>query len=322
MELLASSLNAGAGRETRAATGRAAAGRALMADRVVFVGPGRTGLALGYAMHQAGALNSLTYYGRRPERPAHPLFIEGHARYCFGLERPAPDTTAVFLTVPDDVLPTMAHALSGQGAAPEGCAAFHCSGTLSTDVLAPLHALGYHVGSLHPLQALGHPVSSAERLVGSWFAISGEPEAAAVARRLVAELDGTPLTIPVSRRPLYHASAVVVSNYLPVLLAMAARLLVHAGVREEDAVPALIPLVRGTIENIAELGLATALTGPIARGDAETVRLHLRALPEREASLYTALGREAVDLAEARGLAADSVAMLRELFDAGAEARL
>jgi predicted short-subunit dehydrogenase-like oxidoreductase (DUF2520 family) len=126
----------------------------------------------------------------------------------------------------------------------------------------------------------------------------------------------------VTRRPLYHAAAVVASNYLPVLLALAARLLVHAGVDEDDAVPALLPLMRGTLDNVAELGIGPALTGPVARGDIETVRLHLRMLPEREARLYRDLGREAVALAEARGLGADLVAALRELFDVEAEAQL
>ena len=291
-----------------------------MSDRVLFVGPGRTGLALGYALWQADALEALTYCGRRPEPPAHPLFVEEHARYLFGLQRPEPGTTAVFLTVPDYVLPEMAHALAGQGTAPEGCSAFHCSGALSVEVLAPLHARGYHVGSIHPLQALAHPITGAERLRGSWFAISGEPEALADARRLVAELDGETLAIPVSRRPLYHAAAVVASNYLPVLTALAARLLVLAGVDEDDAVPALLPLMRGTLENIAELGLGSALTGPIARGDVETVRLHLKSLPEREARLYRELGREAVELAETVGLDAESVAALRELFETPVEA--
>lgn len=291
-----------------------------MRDRALIVGPGRTGLALGYALWQADALESLAYCGRRPEPPAHPLFIEGLARYTFGLERPGPGTTAVFLTVPDDVLPEMAHAVAGQGDAPDGCAALHCSGALSVEVLAPLHARGYQVGSLHPLQALAHPVTGAERLRGSWFAVSGEPEATIVARRLVLELDGAPLAIPVARRPVYHAAAVVASNYLPVLLALAARLLVLAGVDEEEAIPALLPLMRGTLENIAELGLAPALTGPISRGDIETVRLHLRSLPEREARVYRDLGREAVELAEARGLAGETVEELRDLFETEVEA--
>lgn len=291
-----------------------------MSDRLVFVGPGRAGLALGYALWHAEALEAVTYFGRRPEPPAHPIFIEGFARYHFGLERPGEGTTAVLLTVPDDALSEMAHAMAGQGDAPEGCVALHCSGALSVDVLAPLHARGYRVGSLHPLQSLAHPVSGAERLAGSWFAVSGEPEAAAVGRRLVSELGGTPLVIPVARRPLYHAAAVVASNYLPVLLALSARLLVLSGVDPDEAVRALLPLMRGTLDNVDELGLASALTGPIARGDVETVRMHLRSLPAREGRLYRDLGREAIELAEARGLDPDAVAALRDLLETGVEA--
>jgi predicted short-subunit dehydrogenase-like oxidoreductase (DUF2520 family) len=123
-----------------------------------------------------------------------------------------------------------------------------------------------------------------------------------------------------ARRPLYHAAAVVASNYLPVLLALSARLLVLAGVDEDDAIPALLPLMRGTLDNVSELGLAPALTGPISRGDIETVRLHLRTLPDREARVYRDLGREAVALAEARGLEGDAVAVLRGLFETGVEA--
>jgi predicted short-subunit dehydrogenase-like oxidoreductase (DUF2520 family) len=291
-----------------------------MGDRLLIVGSGRAGLALGYALWQGEALESLSYCGRQPEPPAHPLFMEGLARYFFGLERPGPGITAVLLAVPDGVLPEMAHAMAGQGDAPEGCVALHCSGTLSVEVLAPLHARGYHVGSLHPLQALAHPVTGAERLPGSWFAVSGEHKAITVARRLVARLDGTTLTVPIARRPLYHAAAVTASNYLPVLLALAARLLVLAGVDEDEAIPALLPLMHGTLENIAELGLAPALTGPISRGDVETVRLHLRTLPDREARVYRDLGREAVALAEARGLESETVAVLRDLFETAVEA--
>ena len=170
------------------------------------------------------------------------------------------------------------------------------------------------------MQSLANPVTGAERLSGSWFAVSGEHEAITVSRRLVARLGGTPLTVPIERRPLYHAAAVVASNYLPVLLALAARLLVLAGVDEDEAIPALLPLMRGTLENIAELGLAPALTGPISRGDVETVRLHLRALPDREARVYRDLGREAVALAEARGLDGETVAGLRGLFETAVEA--
>jgi hypothetical protein len=273
-----------------------------MKERLFFVGPGRAGLAVGYALWRADAVGELVYCGRRPDPPLHPLFTDGIARYRFGLEPPGLETGAVFLSVPDDVLPEMAHALAGQGAAPPGCAAFHLSGALSTEVLAPLHARGYAVGTFHPLQSLADPLEGGSRIAGSWVAISGEPEAVITARRLVHHLGGTPLTVPVSRRPLYHAAAVTASGHVVTLVALAARLLVQAGVAEEDALPALLPLVRGTLDNVASLGVKGALTGPLARGDVETVGLHLRWLEPREREVYRCLSSELLELLTSFGL--------------------
>jgi predicted short-subunit dehydrogenase-like oxidoreductase (DUF2520 family) len=266
-----------------------------MKERLFFVGPGRAGLALGQALHQADAVVELVYCGRRPEPPSHPLFIDGVARYQFGLEAPGVETTAAFLSVPDDALAEMAHALAGQGTAPPGCAAFHLSGALNAEVLAPLHARGYAVGTFHLLQSLADPVSAAARIPGSFVSISGEPAAVSTARRLVQHLGSRTLAVPVARRPLYHAAAVLASAQVMSLLALAARLLVKAGVSEEDALPALLPLARGNLDNLETLGLALALTGPVARGDVETVRLHLRTLGPREREVYRLLTLDLVE---------------------------
>ena len=268
---------------------------------LTFIGPGRVGLALGYALWQADGLSSLAYMGRRAEPPAHPLFMQGSATYEFGLVRPAAGTDAVLLTVPDDVLPELAAALAALGPAPgPGCAALHCSGALSADVLGPLHRCGYSVGSLHPLQAVAEPLSGSERLRGVSFAVSGEPGAVGVGRRIVSLLEGRLLEVPVSQRATYHAAAAVASNGLAAVLAAAGRMLASAGVPPEETLPALLPLVRGTLANIDELGLLSALTGPVVRGDQETVRLHLRALHARDADLYRALSRELARLAAER----------------------
>lgn len=285
-------------------------------ENLFFVGPGRAGLALGHALWQTDGVAELTYCGRRPEPPSHPLFIQGSARYVFGLEQPPIDTTAVFLSVPDDVLPEMAHTLAGQGRAPGGCAAFHLSGALSTDILAPLHERGYAVGSLHPLQSLAHPIPGADRLRGSYFAVSGEPGAVRTGRRLVGLLDGHALGVPVSGRALYHAAAVVAATYVPTLMAMAGRLLVQSGVPEESAIDALLPLVRGALDNVEDLGLLEALTGPVTRGDIETVRIHLMAMEPREREVYRTLGRELVVLARARGVDDEIAQEMDELFRA------
>lgn len=267
-----------------------------MVSSVTVVGPGRMGLALGSALLHSGAARSLTVFGRRPEPPTHPLFTQGEARYVFGVEALSADTSALFLAVPDAILPEMAHTVAAQGPAPTGCAAFHLSGAIPTDVLAPLHAQGYAVGSFHPLQAVAHPVSAADRIPGSYIAVIGSPEAMSVARRLTSEMGSPMITVPASRRPLFHAATVLASNYLPPLLDLAARLMERAGVTSEEALPALLPLVRGTLASIEERGLEASVRGPVAVGDAETVALHLRAMEPEDRRLYSVFGEELLRL--------------------------
>ncbi len=286
-----------------------------MSERLYFVGPGRAGLSLGYALWQAGAADSLTYCGRRPDPPAHPLFIEGVAEYVFGLERPEAGTTAVILSVPDEVLPEISMALAAHGDAPGGCVAFHLSGALGTDPLAPLVSRGYEVGTLHPLQTLADPVLGGRQLQGVYFAISGEPNALSTARRVVHHLGGNALSIPVPQRPLYHAAAVFASNYVAGLLNAAGRLLVQAGVPEDDALAAILPLARGGLENLERMGPLRALTGPISRGDLETIQLHLRTLDARERTLYSALGLELLELAREGGLEEDVAEEIRKVLE-------
>lgn len=286
-----------------------------MGDRLFFIGPGRAGLSLGYALHQAGVADSLTYCGRRPDPPAHPLFIEGVARYVFGLERPGPGTSAVFLSVPDEGLEAMALALASQGEVQGGCTAYHLSGALGTDPLAPLLGVGYSIGCMHPLQSLADPVLGADQLRGTYFSVSGDRGAVALARRLLHPLAGGVITVPVAKRPLYHAAAVFASNYLAGLIAAAGRLMAQAGVAEDEALEAILPLARGSLENLGRLGPVRALTGPVSRGDAETIRLHLRTLEPREQRLYASLGLEILKLAEEGGLDEEAAEVIQDMLE-------
>lgn len=285
-----------------------------MSDVLAVIGPGRMGLALGGALMEAGALDRLTYYGRSPEPPPHPLFELQDVGYAMGYG-PVPDeTTILILAVPDDALHDVANQVARLGAAPSPCVALHLSGALSTDVLTPLHTAGYTVGSLHPLQTVADPWSGAERLRGCAYAVAGQPGALTAARRIVAAMDGIPLVIPPALRPLYHASAVFASNYVLAAAAAVGRTLAEAGIPEEEAIAAALPLMRGTMDNLEQLGLSAALTGPVARGDVDTVRLHLSRLSPRERRLYSALGLETIQLARGAGLDPERAAALESLL--------
>ena len=286
-------------------------GRGL--DHVVIIGPGRMGLALGAALRQVEAVDRLIFYGRGYEAPPHPIFdphplpgdvdaASAGAEYRMWPSQIPSDTSVVILAVPDRALSEVAHDLAVGGSAPPACVALHLSGALSTDALAPLHNAGYTVGSMHPLMAVADPWLASERLIGIAFAISGEPVAISAARRLVYALDGLALVIPAIQRPLYHAAAVMASNYLVALTGASVRMLGEAGVDSDDALRALLPLLRGTLDNIAQLGVPAALTGPIARGDVDTVRLHLARLSAVDRVLYCGLGLELLRLAREAGL--------------------
>lgn len=274
-----------------------------MSDRVVIIGAGRMGLALGTALTQRDAADWILFQGRSSEPPPHPLFDQSDGvSYRPGVGSPPGNASVVLLAVPDDAVHEVANELARQGDGPRGCTALHLSGALSTDVLAPLHGAGYLVGSMHPLQTVADPWSGAERLAGSAFAIAGEPGAMVTARRLVHALEGHPLVIPPALRALYHAAAVFASNYVLVAAGIMARTLAEAGIDEGEAVAAALPLMRGTMDNLEQLGMSAALTGPVARGDVDTVRLHLSRLSTTERRLYCALGIETLRLARTAGL--------------------
>ena len=289
-----------------------------MSECVAIVGAGRMGLALGAALRMSGDLDQLVFMGRALEPPPHPIFdAAGSAPGAVYMMGPAPlpaDTTLVVLAVPDSALAEVAHDLSLAGPAPAGCVALHLSGALSAEVLGPLHAAGYATGTMHPLQSVADPWLSADRMMGIAFAISGEPAALRAARRIASLLDGVAIVVPPAQRPLYHAAAATASNGVVALMAAACRWLEEVGLPPQESLAALLPLMQGTLDNLRHLGVAGALTGPIARGDVDTVRLHLSRLSGRDRSLYCALGREALLVARTAGLDPHKAEAIESLF--------
>lgn len=170
----------------------------------------------------------------------------------------------------------------------------HLSGARGLDVL------GGHprVAAIHPLVALPDAHRGSIRLVsGAWFAIAGDP----LAQRVVDDLHGRWFEVADADRAAYHAAAVVASNHLVALLGQVERIAGGIGVPPE----AYLDLARATLENVAALGPAAALTGPAARGDWDTIARHLAALDPSEVEAYRALAAAARRLVAGDGLPAD-----------------
>src|SRR5690625_4798728 len=256
----------------------------MMAEQVLIVGAGRMGVAVGTALTRVGAVERLGDVGRDAGPPPPPHFSRdaGRSEYQIDPEHVPQGIGMVVLAAPEPQTPTVAQGLAQTAPAPGGTVVFHLAGSLSTDPLEPLHAVGYAVGSLHPLQTIADPWTGGDRLIGAAYALGGEPAALAAGRRLVSALGGRSLVIPARRRVDFHAAAVFASDYLIGLAVIAMGILLGAGADEEDALPAILTLMRGTIDNLEDLGLASSLTGPIPRGAADIVRAHLTQLSDSE----------------------------------------
>lgn len=288
-------------------------------DRLWMVGAGRMGLALGLLLHRARAVSSLTYTGRAPEPAPHPLFLRArpHARYLPGLVPPPPGTTGMILAVPDAAIAEVGARLA-EHPLPPGLPVLHLSGSLGAEVLEPLARRGCAVGGLHPLCAVSDPVEGAQRLRGAVFGVEGEGAARELAERIVRAAGGEAISLQGAAKPLYHAAAVFASNFMVSLLAAAERLMERAGVPPERVRDALLALAQGALENVHHHGPAGALTGPVVRGDVETILLHLSRLSGDERALYFLLAREALVLARERGVDPEAAERMRQALGGNA----
>lgn len=253
---------------------------------VAIVGPGRMGLALADALRRSEQLLEVTIYGRRPEPPAHPIFTTSDVRYVYGMERLAGHCMAVLLAVPEAAVPEVAYQVAAQGSAPEGCSAFHLSGALPTDVLAPFHAAGYQVGVFHPWVLAPSTPLGADRFRGAAIGVTASPDATRTAAELASLIGADLVTIPANRRSAADAAIAGTSMVIPVLIETMAPLLEQAGVPDDEAAAALVPLLRSVLAEVEEHGLDQALAAVLARVDPEASGVHLRALEGEERQLY------------------------------------
>ncbi len=185
------------------------------------------------------------------------------------------DSQILLACVSDDAILPTARALAGRGGW-KGKVALHCSGARSSDELAPLRKAGAAVGSLHPMMTFVAGVQPSMKDIP--FAVQGDAAAVRVARRLARDLGGSVFSIAKPAKPLYHAVGSFCSPMIVFTLVTAERVARAAGIPESQIRAVMHPILRRTINNYLAHGPAAAFSGPIQRGDLETIRLHLRSL--------------------------------------------
>lgn len=261
-------------------------------------GAGRVGLAIlklacDRGMTLTGAWNPREVRAeRRSLVPEIPIEVTA--------QPPAVAADLWLIAVPDDAIADVAERLAS-APGPRPTAVAHCAGALPAALLEPLAAQGVACGSFHPAMTFRGAPGDAEALAGAVVAIEGEPRAVELLGRLADRLGVGRVAVAAGSKARYHTALVLASNGRMALDAAAVRLLKEAGLDEAEALALLRPLTARTEENLRVTTPAGALTGPVARGDARTVRSQLDALADRPRllALYRALGTFLLDLVPA-----------------------
>ncbi|HJW11976.1 MAG TPA: DUF2520 domain-containing protein [Albitalea sp.] len=240
---------------------------------IAFIGAGRLGAALATALSRRGL--NVAAIASRDRNSA--LRVASALTGCRAVDAAqAAQADLVFLTVPDDAIGAVAAQLDWRA----GQRVVHCSGATEVSVLEPARRCGALTGGFHPLQIFSDPERAIDLLAGSTVAIEGPPPLEAELRSLAELLQMRALTLPPGARALYHGGASYAASFLLSMLQEAAAIWAGFGVAEADALQAMLPLARGTLDAAAAKGLAAAMAGPASRGDVGVIARHLKALAQ------------------------------------------
>jgi len=263
-----------------------------------FIGAGRagTGLATGFA-HAGGDVVAVA---SRSIASAQALVKRVRGARACAPQEVADRADLVFLTVPDDAIERVASGIRWRA----GSACVHCSGAADLDALKKAAADGALTGGFHPLHMFGEPGQSPDALAGCAIALAGPDALLEKLERLARSLGAKPLRLPEGGRALYHAAANFSGAFVIALVQETIALWKKLGIAEADALAALLPLLRGTVDNVERLGAAGGLGSAVARGDVGTIRRHLDALAQSapdSLELYRILSLRTIPLALAKG---------------------
>lgn len=268
-----------------------------------FIGAGKAGTALGRYLVDQG--NEVLGYASRTESSARSAARFTHTQAFSSMADLARACDLIFITTSDSALFSVwdslrcAHRSGALNLTSK--LIVHISGCCTSAVFEGAHELSAYVASAHPLLAFGNLDAAAQQLQTAHFSLEGDAQAVSVLSNLLTRAGNPVHVLEPEDKALYHAAAVFASNLVLAPLAQAEALLCSCGFTPADSREALLPLIRGNIENFCSLGAACALTGPVERADVQTVERHVQAFDAKALAttkaLYLSLSQALVDLA-------------------------
>jgi predicted short-subunit dehydrogenase-like oxidoreductase (DUF2520 family) len=264
-----------------------------------FIGAGKVGTALAVLLNRKGYMVAAVYDHTQSTAERFHSLVDG-CQVMDNSQQVAKAADLVFITTPDGAIEQVA----SQTKWTQGQSVVHCSGADSTAILKKAREDGANVGVFHPLQTFAGVQQAIENIPGTTFAIEAEEPLRTTLKEMAQALGGSWIQIKAEDKAAYHAAAVFASNYFVTLVKMAADLWQTFEIPPDQAIKALLPLIRGTLHNIETIGLPQCLTGPVARGDIGTIRKHLNEISQKTPALlsaYKELSLQTIPIALAKG---------------------
>lgn len=255
------------------------------------IGVGRLGSSLAAALIHRCHWQLVSVCNQQQKHAEHQVAVLGMGVAADSIDALLP-AKVTFLTTPDDQLPMLAESLAKSELIRAGDIVIHCSGVHSSAILAALKSKGAYVGSIHPLKAFPSSVPNPDAFEGCDCVVEGDDSVVNFLLTLFGQLGAKMVCLDADKKQLYHAAAAMASNYLVTLAAAATSMLTEAGIQPEQAKLMCERLMENSLLNIkGSVCAEQALTGPLMRGDINTVLLHLNAIecPQIE-GFYRAAG--------------------------------
>lgn len=264
--------------------------------KVGFIGAGVVGTSLGFLLSKNGA--NVSGFLSKSFESAQKAAMLTKTRAFRSYDDVLKSSDVIIISTDDSSISDVVNKLIDYKGMIKGKVFAHLSGAVSIDILYPLKCELGHTMVMHPIQTCPSFDAAINLLPKCYFTLEGDEQALVFGKAIVKKISAKFIVINNINKPLYHAACVAVSNYLVALAKFGVELFKESGFPYSEFPDALIPLMEGTLKNLKENGILASLTGPISRGDVNTIKLHLQNIKDKNLiKVYKSLGRVALEIA-------------------------
>lgn len=269
-----------------------------MEFNIGFIGAGRVGVSLGKYFSINGL--KLKGYYSKSVKSAKEAADFTKSNFYTELKTLIKDCNIIFITTPDDIVERIWNEIKKYNL--KNKIICHSSGSLSSSIFSNINTLGAFGYSIHPMCAFSDKFNTYKILNKIYFSIEGDIKYLSILESIFTSMGNKVITIDKAKKPIYHLANVTVSNLVLSLLNIGCSYLKECDIDYETAKNALMPLIENNINNIKNSGFIDSITGPVERGDLETIRKHLNVIPFEDIELYKRLSLNLVDLSEKKNI--------------------